>query len=70
MVKVLEGVNQVYLSKYKLITHKYKTGDWKYIQKEFELYDKAFIDNHEDTMKLLEDYVRLHASEFVRFKES
>ncbi|WP_158638394.1 DMP19 family protein [Panacibacter ginsenosidivorans] len=68
MLKVVEGVNRVYLANKASITQKFKTWDWKYIQRKFKPYDKAFIAQHEKTMKLLETFVRLHADEFVRFK--
>jgi len=68
MIGVLEGVNKLYLSNYKTINRNLNNGDWKYVQKLFKKHDKAFIDKHEETMKLLENYVRHYADEFVRFK--
>lgn len=68
MISVLEGVHQVYLSNETVINRKLKSGDWKYVQKLFENYDRAFMDIHEQTMNLLEDYVRRYPDDFVRFK--
>lgn len=68
MINVLKGVSKVYVTKYKIINQKYNTGEWIYIQKQFKQYDKAFIDKHENTMKLLEDYVKLYTEDFVRFE--
>ena len=69
MINVLEGVNKVYLSNKRIINRKLKNGDWKYIQKLFKKYDKAFIDKHNQTMNLLEDFVRRYSDNFVRFKK-
>ena len=67
MINVLEGVNKVYLSNYKTINRKLNS-DWKDVQKLFKKYDKAFLDKHEETMKLLEGYVRRYTNDFARFK--
>lgn len=68
MINVLEGVNKVYLSNYKKNNRKLNNGGWKYVQKKFKKYDEAFLNKHEETMKLLEAYVRRYPNDFVRFK--
>jgi len=68
MITVLEGVHKIYLSNAKIINRKLKNGDWEYVQKLFKKYDKAFIDKHEQTMNILEDFVRRYTDDFVRFK--
>lgn len=68
MINVVEGVNKVYLSNYKKNNRKLNNGGWRYVQKRFKKYDKAFLDRHEETMKLLEAYVRRYPDDFVRFK--
>ena len=68
MLNLMNNLNSVYLRNYKIIKQKYKSGNWKYIEKLFAPYDKAYLDKHDYTMKLLEDYVRLYATEFVKFQ--
>jgi hypothetical protein len=70
MINVLQRVNKVYLSNYKTVNHKLNNGDWKSVQKLFKKYDNAFFDKHEETMKLLEIFVRRHTDDFVRFKDN
>jgi hypothetical protein len=68
MLNVMLGVNKVYLTHHRQIQREYERGDWKYIQRKFAYFDKAFFDKHEYTMKLLENFIRLHTEKFVRFK--
>jgi hypothetical protein len=68
MLNLMNTLNDFYLTHYKIIKQKNKSGNWKYIKKLFAPYDKAYRNKHDYTMKLLEDYVRLYAPEFVKFQ--
>lgn len=68
MLSLIKNLNAVYLTHHKIINQKYKSGNWKYIEKLFAPYDKAYLNKHDYTMKLLEEYVRLYAPEFVKFQ--
>jgi hypothetical protein len=68
MLKVMYGVNNIYSTQQKQIKHKYKSGDWKYIQRQFAFFDRAFLEIHEHTMTLLEGLIRLNENKFIRFK--
>ena len=68
MLEVLYGVNKIYLSHKNEIARRYKIGDWKYIQRKFASFDRAYTNQHEHTMLLLENYIRTHSTDFVRFK--
>ena len=69
MVTVLEGVHKIYLSNEKIINRKFKNANWTYVQNLFKKYDKAFTDQHEQTMTILENFVRRNTEDFVRFKK-
>jgi hypothetical protein len=68
MLTLMNSINDVYLKNYKIINKKYNSGDWEYIEILFTPYDKSYLDKHDFTMKLLEDYVRQYAPEFVKFQ--
>lgn len=67
MLKVLEGVNKVYLSNYKTIDRNLNS-DWTFVQKLFKKYNKLYFEKHKETMRLLEGYVKRYTNDFVRFK--
>lgn len=67
MLKVLNGVHPVYLKNYNLIKRRYQKGNWNYTDKMFASFDKAYLKRKDSTMKLLENFVRIHAGEFIQF---
>lgn len=68
MLDLIFSVNKFYLLNYKEIKQKYQNGEWNNVKKLFFYYDKIYLDVHQHTMKLLEDYIRSNPKEFVRFK--
>ena len=68
MIDLMSRVNGFYLLHREEITQKYRSGNWSDVQQLFSSYDRAYLDLHRQTMKLLEGYIRLHADEFVRFR--
>ena len=67
MLKVLNGVHKIYLKNYNQIKRKYQRGNWNYTDKMFASFDKAYLKRKGNTMKLLENFVRVHAGEFIQF---
>lgn len=69
MLKVLEGANRQFLRNGKAFDDINESGAWKYNERLFRRYDRAFLDKHKETINLLEEFVRDNAIDFVRFKD-
>jgi hypothetical protein len=68
MLNLMFKVNKTYLEHEKKISQNSKSSSLKYVKNQFAFAYSVFWDKNEHTMNLLEGYIRLHQSEFVRFK--
>ena len=68
MLNVLRGANKIYLTNKNKIRGEFAPGEWDHLQKKFSATDSAYFNSRNYTMKLLEQYIRNHSNEFVRFK--
>ena len=71
LIGLITKVDKEYLSNLKTFEKHRELNDWEPLYKnltEFEKYDSIYYSIHDNTMKKIEKYIRLHPDDFVTLK--